>query len=345
MNERTALLADVCEHPGDDGPRLVYADWLEDHGEGAFAEFIRIQIDLANLPEDDPRRPALLKRERRLLPARRAAWEGERPAFAAGKCDFVRGFAVPRIKEPVAAFVKRRPGDFSSYPLWHVTLTGLANAPDRLDQVAALVDCPNLGRAAGLFLTANSIGASGARRLAECPYLGNVTALGLRRNWMGEEGVEALAESASWPRLRQLDLGGNRIDADGVVVLARAPLLANVAELDLEFNWIDDYGARALAASPRLGRLRKLVLERNRIGDPGAEMLAGASWARGLKELTLANQLGDAGAKALAESPHLEGIEVLNVSENSRITEAGAALLRERFGRRVILPSRLRVGG
>jgi uncharacterized protein (TIGR02996 family) len=44
-----AFLADIVEHPDDDTPRLVYADWLEDHGEEAQAEFIRVRCELARL--------------------------------------------------------------------------------------------------------------------------------------------------------------------------------------------------------------------------------------------------------------------------------------------------------
>lgn len=36
-----ALLRAILESPADDAPRLVYADWLEDHGYGQAGEFIR----------------------------------------------------------------------------------------------------------------------------------------------------------------------------------------------------------------------------------------------------------------------------------------------------------------
>jgi uncharacterized protein (TIGR02996 family) len=42
-----ALLRAVCERPDDDAPRLVLADWYEERGEGARAEFIRCQVELA----------------------------------------------------------------------------------------------------------------------------------------------------------------------------------------------------------------------------------------------------------------------------------------------------------
>lgn len=40
------LLRKVLEDPADDMPRLVLADWLEEHGEEERAEFIRVQVEL-----------------------------------------------------------------------------------------------------------------------------------------------------------------------------------------------------------------------------------------------------------------------------------------------------------
>lgn len=47
MNDRQGLLNAIIARPEDDLPRLVFADWLEDHDECARAEFIRVQIELA----------------------------------------------------------------------------------------------------------------------------------------------------------------------------------------------------------------------------------------------------------------------------------------------------------
>ena len=33
MNEREALLRAICEHPDEDTPRLVFADWLQENGD------------------------------------------------------------------------------------------------------------------------------------------------------------------------------------------------------------------------------------------------------------------------------------------------------------------------
>jgi uncharacterized protein (TIGR02996 family) len=48
--EQAAFLAAILAAPEDDTPRLVYADWLEEHGDEAHAEFIRVQCELARGP-------------------------------------------------------------------------------------------------------------------------------------------------------------------------------------------------------------------------------------------------------------------------------------------------------
>jgi len=47
MSDAAALLAAIRAAPEDDAPRLVYADWLEEHGQPEWAEFIRVQCQLA----------------------------------------------------------------------------------------------------------------------------------------------------------------------------------------------------------------------------------------------------------------------------------------------------------
>ena len=44
MTDRQALLASVLARPADDQPRLVYADWLDEHSAPERAEYIRVSI-------------------------------------------------------------------------------------------------------------------------------------------------------------------------------------------------------------------------------------------------------------------------------------------------------------
>lgn len=50
MTDRAALVAAICAEPGEDTPRLAYADWLEENGEGDRAEFVRVQVEKAKIP-------------------------------------------------------------------------------------------------------------------------------------------------------------------------------------------------------------------------------------------------------------------------------------------------------
>lgn len=49
-----ALLDDICENPDDDVPRLVYADWLEEHGQAPRADAIRLGVRRRKLDGVDP---------------------------------------------------------------------------------------------------------------------------------------------------------------------------------------------------------------------------------------------------------------------------------------------------
>src|SRR5579883_3220124 len=46
--EADALLDAIFNHPDDDTPRLVYADWLQEHGYEDYAQFIRLQCAAAH---------------------------------------------------------------------------------------------------------------------------------------------------------------------------------------------------------------------------------------------------------------------------------------------------------
>jgi uncharacterized protein (TIGR02996 family) len=65
MAEHPGFLQAVIEAPDDDAPRLIYADWLEDHGDPERAEFIRLQC------RPDPRR---VRRAGTLLGVHHARW-------------------------------------------------------------------------------------------------------------------------------------------------------------------------------------------------------------------------------------------------------------------------------
>ena len=135
-----AFLADILEHPDDDTPRLVYADWLEENGDtddALRAEFIRVQVKLAHGPDE-----CLHRRERELweMSGGDKEWlipdpatpqhahiclETDVMALANTVGDVLpvlvyrRGF-VERVRFPLAAWLEHGPALVAAYPVQRV---------------------------------------------------------------------------------------------------------------------------------------------------------------------------------------------------------------------------------
>jgi uncharacterized protein (TIGR02996 family) len=74
MADAAPLLAAIASAPDDDLPRLVYADWLDEHGDPDRAEFIRLQIHTARVGPLDPTWAPAKLREYDLFKANEAKW-------------------------------------------------------------------------------------------------------------------------------------------------------------------------------------------------------------------------------------------------------------------------------
>ena len=88
MTHEANFLRDILENPGDDTPRLIYADWLDERGDPR-GMFIRVQCALARVPDDDPCRAELMRREKSLLRLHKKTWVEPLRGFA--KWPFVFG--------------------------------------------------------------------------------------------------------------------------------------------------------------------------------------------------------------------------------------------------------------
>src|SRR4051794_29804027 len=108
-----ALLAEILTHPDEDAPRLVYADWLDDHGDADRATFIRIQVRHAwihnslQLVPYWEERAATDGQVRELLTRHREEWMASLPRALQDerKVTFHRGF-VEELKLPVNKLLK-----------------------------------------------------------------------------------------------------------------------------------------------------------------------------------------------------------------------------------------------
>jgi uncharacterized protein (TIGR02996 family) len=340
-----AFLAAITAAPDDDLPRLVYADFLDESGDGERAEFIRTQIERAKLHPTDPRRAALLDRERALLQQHRDRWG--LAEFRGQSQVFHRGF-VEEVNV-AAEWLVAHPDSLPASPLVrHLRAVSASQFTDRLARV------PGLARLHTLDLTNTTFGQPAqVRNFFAVARLDSLRSLALRNCnfWEGDE-LAALADTPVARRLRELDLSGNRLadaglrelaarpefaglerlvcraneqehyfcaHADGAEALADSPHLSRLHTLDLGDHYIFGAGLRALANSPNATGLEWLGVEYNEIGeagDGGIRAVVESTRLGNLRELWYGgNRLGPLGAEALAAWPHLERMTRVDLSE------------------------------
>src|SRR5262245_40576311 len=187
--EDVALLQEIVESPDDDLPRLVYADWLDDHGQAERAEFIRVQVELARLAEEDDERAELEHRERRLRKRHEREWLGALRESLHG-WGFSRGF-LSHVSLDAEHLLRLHVSLVRDFPIDSVRLTGTRRR-GILDDVARL---PILGRLASLDLSGNYLDAVSIERLVSSYLLRDLKTLRLNDNPYGYDAVEAIAFS------------------------------------------------------------------------------------------------------------------------------------------------------
>jgi uncharacterized protein (TIGR02996 family) len=333
---KQAFLRDILSNPDDVAPRLVYADWLDEHGGDAdrdHADLIRTQCELERL-DDETRRPALERRARDLLKRRRKEWtEPLSKAKLGSKYVFRRGF-VEELTLTAERFVVVAESLFALAPV------RLIKFPYAVRETSVLAASPHLSRLSGADLewmcTCGTCPIHDElHELYASPHAANLTTLSLARDRMDAAEVNLLCQSPHLAKLETLNLAQNTIGLRGLGHLAESPQLSRLTHLDLSANELTIEDVRVLTEAPRFGGLKTLRLRDNALGVTAARLLAGSANLAGLSVLDLAdNRIGDGGAKALANSKHLGGLTRLDVGNNGLSKEAKQQL-RGRFGKRV----------
>jgi uncharacterized protein (TIGR02996 family) len=344
MSMTDAFLQSICDDPDDDTPRLIYADWLEEHGTAAEidrASFIRLQIEAHRLPEFDRLRCEREWEAERLLARRRSTWLGGLPwwveDFGAG--FFERGF-VNRLCVLPLHFLEEFPELPDREPITDLWVRA-EGAKVPVEQLLAL---PGLERLRELDFSAHGIKNTGAAKLAHCLALGNLTSLDLSANDISFNGVRALAgsrylqnlehlqvdplpheclvaliASPHLGRLRRLDLNPNVSGLRGLEMLFRSDLGRRLTTLSLSgwshFGASQEAAAQRLAVADGMVGLTALYFIRARIGDAGLAALARASHLSGVRELSLlGGSVTAEGLRALAESDVFAGLTDLRLA-------------------------------
>lgn len=313
MHHDNPFAEHVRKNPFDNTPRLILADFLEESGD-PLGEFIRVQVGLSQLPDNDRGRAALETRERVLIDAYGEQWlEPLRKLGAEGVSIgcFQRGL-IERIKITARNFLNHGAELCSCSPALHtIQLKALDEAFDDFAEFAL----PTQIR--GLDLTNSKITVLNKRsekwyqmhcidQLSELDLrftqttdvelsglcrrdIRNLQLLHLSANSITADGAQCLAGCAALHNLQRLFMSLNKIGSDGAYALATSPFLVNLLEIDLASNNIGNEGAAALASSVNLPLLERLNLRANRIGSADLLTIEGYRHLRNLRYLDIRN--------------------------------------------------------
>jgi uncharacterized protein (TIGR02996 family) len=116
MTDENTFLSALRSSPADDTARLVYADWLEEHGDAEAqlkAEYLRLECRVGGLPEDDPNRADLVLQLRDLALRLPMQWKTVVAKTPLENCGLSWKFACPqrwdRLRETGLPYVRHCP--------------------------------------------------------------------------------------------------------------------------------------------------------------------------------------------------------------------------------------------
>jgi uncharacterized protein (TIGR02996 family) len=208
MSSPNPFLQAILDNPDDDTPRLVFADWLEEHGDPVRAEFIRVQCAFAKMKDvawDDPEKRTLRRRADDLLMKHRNGWLLDLPRAAQWDCRprFERGF-VEELSCTVSQVLKVVAGVFRVAPIRGLDLAN-HGAWELWDRFAR---CRHLTRLQELRIQDLDFGDRGVELLAASPFLTNLRRLALSGTGIGDRGASELVGASKLQHLLVLDLRG-----------------------------------------------------------------------------------------------------------------------------------------
>lgn len=254
-DEQRALWAAIRAHPNDDTPRLVYADWLEEHGDEARAAFIRAQCALEVLGPD-----------RRKGRKQRVPLEAQLAKLKVHQDEWLAPFRTqlahprPRTDDDGPIDLKLRRGFVDGVQFDLATAAAVARAGDDLEPVDRIE----------MWEMGINYDSSAVAAIAKWPGAGCVT--GFSVAFVADADAYVIARG-HMSNLRHLGLWYGKVSDAGVAKLAAWPGAAALRSLDLKDNPITDAGARKLADSSYLTGLTQLQLNGTQIGSEGRTAL------------------------------------------------------------------------
>ena len=317
MSLREAFLRDIIEHPEDSVPRLIFADWLEEHGDEADqarAEFIRTQCTLSELPLRDTKRTRLEGRELDLRTEWEVAWLAplrERYADVLIRWDWRRGFLGFLGTEGVR--IAANAGLFQETPIEQLRVFNGSGLIGEICKTQALRFITILE------LSLNTLSQKDVLALAESPFEG-LQCVHANRCKLTHEKIRLLLGSSFLQKLETFSVSNNNIDASCMSTLFTGPYLQHLRILDIRNNPLRN-GVNALISGTALQHMECLMLGNTELSDCNLLNLSRAPHAKKLRLLNLdGNNVGLESIRALLEAREaLPSLELLSVNTHGPI--------------------------
>ncbi len=312
------FLQDIFAHPEDDTPRLIYADWLDNH-QPARAQLIRVQCRLAKLEPDDPDRELLEMQEQDLLKEHAAVWTGHLPSWARKTAKFQRGF-VNHLSTGAR--------DYSRVNKLRLRVTFDSLYLNQLFRVQDLLDARLLAGIRRLTLTG---GEAEVAHLLRSEQLADLESLELCACPVSEEVCQALVSNRRLDRLRRLVFTSTELGPDQARILSQAPLLSQLQELSINNGdpWTE--AVRILGQSPHWRQLSRLSLAYCGLTAEEVRELIGSRMLRNVTALDLTRANLEVAIQDLVQAPGLRNLRHLELG-SCGIDNAGMEALANASG-------------
>lgn len=306
------LLEAIRADPDNDGPRLVYADWLQERGD-PMGECIVLLIEQEKVSADEPRTPALLARIREfeslwddpIWNGRSLKYERGLPSRLVLRDEYLDAELTHRLRRTLIRDLE------ILRPLDAAKLAGLKRALPSMCLRRLRLE--------------HAVPASMLEELLASPALGRLEELQIGPAVIDDACAQVLA-AAPLPKLARLKVLGHPQTPDGIgdagaKAIATSPALPSLQEISLIHQNIGPDGAGAFLAKTGPRGLLALDLSGNPLGDRALSLFLEGERTPALTSLALAGlELDTDDAHAIASAPCLAGIRCLRLAIYEGVT-------------------------
>ncbi|WP_020468836.1 TIGR02996 domain-containing protein [Zavarzinella formosa] len=329
--EEAAFIDRIREDNADDLPRLIYADWLDEHGHQPRADFIRVQCALAKMAEDDPNTETLRMYENSLLESYSDEWTQKIGQIVEG-LSFRRGM-IEAVTVTPRQFLAIGENGYQRYPIRRFRLVELGESAPKIFQ------SPLMRFVVELDFSQSTLDGFRCATVARARHLRNLEWLDLGFTGIDHMALTMLLHSPVMSRLKTLRLVENRtINADSLRAILTSEHLSELETLDLSGNLMTSRDLDVLLREfDALPNLKFIHLQGNRLGVGIREFANSMLMDQLVKhdpELNLSsNEIASEGVEELVESPPFSKVKTLILDQNP-VRDSGLSHLIRSFNTR-----------